>query len=111
MPKITIATITVQRYNSFPNPNGWAASAGLRLSRLPSNSSAPLPVSTSEWTPSATIAALPVNVAATNLLAAIARVAAIAAQIAPLGSVFTDAHGNPADSRAAAPGPVHRELD
>jgi hypothetical protein len=44
--------------------------------------SKPLPVSTTEWMPSESIAELPVNAAATNFVVAIRRFPIIAAKIA-----------------------------
>src|SRR6266550_5455680 len=55
--------------------------------RNPNSSSPPFPVSTNEWMPSESIAELPVKKAATNLVAAMARLPAIAAKIAVLDSV------------------------
>src|SRR5258708_21725743 len=55
--------------------------------RKPSSSSPPFPVSTSEWMPSESMAELPVKKAATNLVAAMARLPAIAAKIAVLDSL------------------------
>jgi hypothetical protein len=49
------------------------------LRRSPSSSRNSLPVSTAEWIPSATIAALPVMPATMNLATAMPRLAAIAA--------------------------------
>lgn len=50
-----------------------------RLCRMPQSRSKPFPVSTNEWTPSESIAELPVNAAAKNLVTAMARLPAIAA--------------------------------
>src|SRR5258708_35513706 len=55
--------------------------------RKPRSSSPPFPVSTSEWMPSESMAELPVKKAATNLVAAMARLPAIAAKIAVLDSL------------------------
>ena len=52
--------------------------AGRWLRFMPTSSSTPLPVSTSEWMPSESIAELPVTPATTNLVTAIATFAAMA---------------------------------
>ena len=58
--------------------------AGCWLLRSPSSSSHSLAVSTSEWMPSDSMAELPVNQAATNLIAAIPKLAASAMMMAVL---------------------------
>ena len=73
-----MATIRLQKYCSMPWPKGWSASGGRWLRWIPNRSRIWLPVSTTEWIPSEIIAELPVNPAATNLVAAIARFAASA---------------------------------
>src|SRR5262245_64129035 len=73
----------------MPYPNGCAASGGFRLRRAPSRSNPPLPVSTTEWIASENIAELPVMNAAVNLVAAMARLPAMAAITAVRDSLFT----------------------
>src|SRR5258705_12950654 len=84
--KIVMATINDQKYSSLPWPKGCVKSGGRRLWRRPNKSNAPLPVSTSEWIPSDSIAELPENVAATNLVTATATFPMMAATIATLDS-------------------------
>ncbi len=69
----------LQKYSSRPWPNGWEASAGREARRRPYNSNSSLTVSTSECTPSLSIAELPEIAAATNLAMAMARLPASAA--------------------------------
>jgi hypothetical protein len=78
MPNRATATIRLQKYSSLPWPNGWLASAGLRLFFKPSNRRTWLPVSTAEWMPSESMAELPVKLAATNLVTAMSRLAPMA---------------------------------
>ena len=80
--KMMMATTKLQKYSSLPWPKGWFVSAGLAPRRIPYSSSTPLPVSTTEWMPSLIIAELPVKAAATNLVAAMARLPTMAATTA-----------------------------
>src|SRR5689334_21986537 len=73
-----IATTKLQKYTSREWPKGWISSGGRRDRRSPTSISASLPVSTSEWMASLSIAALPVYSAAANLITAMPRLAAIA---------------------------------
>ncbi|MCW0415589.1 hypothetical protein NB689_001343 [Xanthomonas sacchari] len=73
------ATMKLQKYSSRPWPNGWVASAGRAARRSPYSSNSSLTVSTSECTPSLSIAELPESPAATNLAMAMARLPASAA--------------------------------
>ena len=59
------------------------------LRREPSSNKTPLPVSTTEWMASDSMAELPVKAAAVNLVAAIARLPAMAAITAVRDSLFT----------------------
>src|ERR1044072_3011978 len=84
--KIRIATTSGQKYSSLPCPKGCLVSAGFLLFFKPIINNSPLPVSTIEWMPSESIAELPEKKAAVSLVAAIARLPAIAAKTAVLDS-------------------------
>src|SRR5690606_25946217 len=70
-PKMTTATIRLQKYSSLPWPNGCSRLASTRLRRMPNSMSTLFEASTTECTPSEIIAELPVNAAATNFATAI----------------------------------------
>src|SRR3569832_45418 len=77
-PKISTATIRLQKYSSRPCPKGCSCEASFLLRSMPTSSSASFAVSTTEWMPSDSIDALPVMPATMNFVAAIATFAAIA---------------------------------
>src|SRR4051812_13251835 len=79
-----------QKYSSRPYPNGCERSGALLARAIPYSSKPSLIVSTSECTPSLSMAELPVIAAATNLVAAIARLPPSAANTTNLDPDFDD---------------------
>jgi len=73
------ATMKLQKYSSRPYPNGCTVSGFFSERRRPYSNSTSLMVSTSECTPSLSIAELPDRPAATNLAMAMHRLPASAA--------------------------------
>lgn len=76
-----MATTKLQKYTSFPCPKGNLSSAGFLDCFKPCNNNSWLPVSTSEWIPSDSMAELPVKAAAMNLVIAISVLPANAANM------------------------------
>ena len=71
IPNIIVATINDQKNWDFPNPNWCKSLAGLLLNLIPNNNKIWFAVSDAEWNDSAHIEALPVIIAAMNLVTAI----------------------------------------
>src|SRR3954471_12849905 len=80
-PKMSMATTRDQKKDSLPYPKGCFSSGGRAESRVPRRRSAVSPESTTEWIPSVSMAALPVQSAAMNLTVAIAMFARSAPMI------------------------------